>query len=182
MRRLIAHIDMDAFYASVELLRYPELRGRAVVIGGGRDSQPIQRADGSREFATLRDYAGRGVITTSTYEARALGVHSAMGVMKAALLAPDIVVQIDAETDPRECECKPISECGAILFGEPEEEGPDHLRWYERLHFCDRFDRAFRDCETETKGWTPVCPGENTLDDIRHAERNDRDQSVKVVS
>ena len=36
----------------------------------------------------------------------------------------DIVVQIDAETDPRECECKPISECGAILFGEPEEEGP----------------------------------------------------------
>ena len=94
----------------------------------------------------------------------------------------DIVVQIDAETDPRECECKPISECGAILFGEPDEEGPDHLRWYERLHFCDRFDRAFRDCETETKGWTPVCPGENTLDDIRHAERNDRDQSVKVVS
>ncbi|MFZ1191018.1 MAG: hypothetical protein WAO16_18870 [Pseudolabrys sp.] len=72
----------------------------------------------------------------------------------------DIVVQIDAETDPRECECKPISECGAILFGEPDEEGPDHLRWYERLHFCDRFDRAFRDCETETKGWTPVCPGE----------------------
>ena len=89
--RRIAHLDMDAFYASVELLRYPELRGLPVVIGG-RCEQPAIREDGSRRFARLRDYAGRGVVTTSTYEARALGVFSGMGVMKAAQLAPDAVL------------------------------------------------------------------------------------------
>ena len=90
--RLIAHLDMDAFYASVELLRYPELRGQALVIGGGRNNSPVLREDGTRSFARLRDYTGRGVITTSTYEARAFGVHSAMGMMKAARLAPDAVL------------------------------------------------------------------------------------------
>jgi DNA polymerase-4 len=89
--RRIAHLDMDAFYASVELLRYPELKGRPLVIGGGRRHQPIDR-DGKREFARLAGYVGRGVITTATYEARAFGVHSGMGLMKAAGLAPDAVL------------------------------------------------------------------------------------------
>jgi DNA polymerase IV len=83
---------MDAFYASVELLRYPELRGKPVVIGGGRNAAPEMLSDGTRRFARLRDYVGRGVVTTSTYEARALGVFSAMGMMKAAQLAPDAIL------------------------------------------------------------------------------------------
>ena len=95
--RFIAHLDMDAFYASVELLRYPELKGRPVVIGGGRRHQPVTTTDPAtgrtmRTFSTLRRYVGRGVITTATYEARAFGLHSAMGMMKAAQLAPDTIL------------------------------------------------------------------------------------------
>ncbi|MDB5811563.1 MAG: polymerase [Betaproteobacteria bacterium] len=89
-QRFIAHLDMDAFYASVELLRYPELRGRPVVIGGRRRS--VQDAAAGTVFPTLRDYTGRGVITTATYEARAFGVNSGMGLMKAAKLAPDALL------------------------------------------------------------------------------------------
>jgi DNA polymerase-4 len=91
-RRWIAHLDMDAFYASVELLRYPELKGQPVVIGGGRRHQPELLADGTRRFARLADYAGRGVVTTATYPARDLGVGSGMGLMKAAALAPQAVL------------------------------------------------------------------------------------------
>jgi DNA polymerase-4 len=90
--RVIAHLDMDAFYASVELLRYPMIRGLAAVVGGGRRHAPVLQDDGKLRFAKLEDYVGRGVVTTSTYEARAFGVFSGMGMMKAAALAPHAIL------------------------------------------------------------------------------------------
>jgi len=98
-KRRIAHLDMDAFYASVELLRYPQLKDLPVVIGGGKKSlaQQLHGVDPSSwdaqtplsAFPQLKNYAGRGVITTATYAARRFGVGSAMGLMKAAQLCPE---------------------------------------------------------------------------------------------
>jgi DNA polymerase IV len=106
--RRIAHLDMDAFYASVELLRYPQLKGLPVVIGGGRTrldealardyaGLPLHEIPVAA-FPVLRDYTGRGVITTATYAARQFGIGSAMGMMKAAKLCPQaLLLPVDFE-------------------------------------------------------------------------------------
>jgi len=91
----IAHLDMDAYFASVELLARPELRGQPLVIGG-------RRRPGQAGLGRLGDYRGRGVVTTCTYEARAFGVRSGMGLMKAAALAPEaLLLNGDYETYAR---------------------------------------------------------------------------------
>lgn len=69
--RKIIHIDMDAFFASVEQRDNPELRGKPIAVG----------FDGPR-----------GVVSTASYEARKYGVHSAMSIYKAKKLCPQLVI------------------------------------------------------------------------------------------
>ena len=124
--RRIAHLDMDAFYASVELLRYPELKGLPVVVGGRRSQQPVMQADGTRVFARLRDYVGRGVLTTSTYEARALGLFSGMGTMKAARLAPDAII-LPVDFDSYRHYSRLFKAAVATIAPEIEDRGIDEI-------------------------------------------------------
>jgi DNA polymerase IV (DinB-like DNA polymerase) len=72
--RIVLHLDMDSFYASVEVQKHPELKGRPVIIG-----------------ADPKQGTGRGVVSTCSYEARAFGVRSAMPISKAYALCPDAV-------------------------------------------------------------------------------------------
>jgi DNA polymerase-4 len=72
--RVIAHVDMDAFYVSCELLRRPELRGRPVVVATGTDPH------------------ARGVVMAASYEARRFGVHSALPLTLAYRRCPDAVL------------------------------------------------------------------------------------------
>jgi len=73
-QRIILHLDMDSFYASVEVREHPDLRGKPVVIG-----------------ADPRNGKGRGVVVTCSYEARAFGIRSAMPISQAFILCPHAV-------------------------------------------------------------------------------------------
>ena len=112
--RRIAHLDMDAFFVSVEWLRYPQLKGLPVVVGGGRSTEQQvlerlrQQYPGRRWqrcdmgdipldfFQRLGSYVGRGVVATASYAARQFGVGSAMGLMAAARRCPQ-AIQLPAD-------------------------------------------------------------------------------------
>jgi len=122
--RFIAHVDMDAFYASVELLRYPQLRGRPLVIGGRR--RAAKDASSEATFPTLREYKGRGVITTATYEARAFGVNSGMALMRAAKKAPDALL-LPADFDEYRKYSRMFKEAVRTVAPEIEDRGIDEI-------------------------------------------------------
>jgi DNA polymerase IV len=113
----ILHIDMDAFFVSVELLARPELKGLPVVVGGQRDQ--------------------RGVVTSASYEARRFGVHSAMALRTAAKLCPQAIFlenqhELYGEWSDRVaailCRYSPIVEMASI------DEAYLDLSGTERLH------------------------------------------------
>jgi DNA polymerase-4 len=124
--RRIAHLDMDMFFAGVELLHYPELRGLPMVVGGRSADAPELLPDGSRRFHRLREYAGRGVVTTSTYEARALGVFSAMSMMNAARLAPDAIL-LPANFEAYRHYSRLFKQAAASVAPEIEDRGIDEI-------------------------------------------------------
>jgi DNA polymerase-4 len=155
--RVIAHLDMDAFYASVELLRYPELRGQPVVIGGGSRHQPVWETDPAtgerrRRFARLGDYAGRGVITTATYEARAFGVNSAMGMMKAAAKAPDAVL-LPVDFDQYRKYSRLFKAAVRALAPQVEDRGIDEIYIDLTDVIAERLGRDVDPVEADAEAW-----------------------------
>src|SRR2546421_11436658 len=98
MQRVVMHVDLDAFYASVEQLRRPELRGQPLIVGGA--GVPGER----------------GVVAAASYEARPFGVRSAMPLSRARRLCPPAVFV--------PCDFQAYREASKSGFNSPERYSP----------------------------------------------------------
>lgn len=121
MRR-IAHLDMDAFFASVELLSRPELAGLPLVVGGRRPAEAGARP----EPEPLGRYRGRGVVTTATYPARAFGIHSGMPLMQAARLAPQ-ALRLPPDFEAYKAASRAFKAAAAAIAPTVEDRGIDEI-------------------------------------------------------
>lgn len=113
----LLHVDMDAFFVSVELLEKRELRGRAVIVGGQKDQ--------------------RGVVSAASYEARRYGVHSAMPLRTAARLCPQAVF-LDARPELyarwSDCVAAILAEYSPVVEMTSIDEAYLDLEGTQRLH------------------------------------------------
>lgn len=131
-KRVIAHLDCDAFYASVELLRRPELRGKAVIVAGA---------------------GPRAVVTTASYEARRYGVGSAMPARRALRLCPHAVV-IPPDFDAYRGKSREVWEIVTARLGALQHLGLDEA--YADLTGVEKPLRVLRELVADVLGRTGI--------------------------
>ena len=131
-KRVIAHLDCDAFYASVELLKRPELRGKAVIVAG---SGP------------------RAVVTTASYEARRYGVGSAMPASRARRLCPHAIV-LPPDFDAYRAKSREVWEIVVAALGPLQQLGLDEA--YADLSGMEKPLRVLRELVADVLARTGI--------------------------
>ena len=122
--RTIFHVDMDAFFVSVEELHDPSLKGKAVVVGGQRNE--------------------RGVVSAASYEARKFGVHSAMPLRTAAKQCPQAIFVDGHPARYLECSEEVYKVLGTFTpqHGGPHDVGADETNWLGRKTAARQIDQG----------------------------------------
>jgi DNA polymerase IV (DinB-like DNA polymerase) len=130
--RIILHVDMDGFFAAVEVRENPDLKGLPVIVGG---RIPPKAEEEATEECGERSI--KGVVSTCSYEARAYGVHSAMALSQAYRLCPDAVFL-------------PVN---MTLYKQASAAIMSILRTYAAKFEQVSIDEAYLDISTRVHGW-----------------------------